>query len=108
MVKVVSEAGLEMSQAKTQSVLDFPLPTVGKQLKSFLGTVNYSRDFVLNYFVKVNPLYDLISNYDKHRKIVWTPDTTSAYNEMKLQVSKCSTMHFLSDTAPDASDYGTK
>ena len=30
--KVVSEAGLKVSQA----VLDFPLPTVGKQLKSFL------------------------------------------------------------------------
>ena len=110
-VKVVSEAGLEMSQARTQSVLDFPLPIVGKQLKSFLGTVNYLRDFVLNYFVKVKPLYDLITNYDKTRKIVRTPETTSAYNKMKLQVSKCSTMHFLSDTAPitlhsDASDYG--
>ena len=59
----------------------------------------------------VKPLHDLISNYDKTRKIVCTPETTSAYNEMKLQVCKCSTMHFLSDTAPitlhtDASDYG--
>ena len=39
--KVVSEAGLKISQQKIQAVLDFPLPTVGKQLKSFLGTVNY-------------------------------------------------------------------
>ena len=37
--KVVSEAGLKVSQQKIQAVLDFPLPTVGKQLKSFLGTV---------------------------------------------------------------------
>ena len=42
---------------------------------------------------------------------MWTPGTTAAFHEMKLQVSKCSTMHFLSDTAPitlhtDASDYG--
>ena len=34
-----------------------------------------------------------------------------SFHEMKLQVSKCSTMHFMSDTAPiilctDASDYG--
>ena len=34
--KVVSEAGLKISQQKIQAVLDFPLPTVGKQLKSFL------------------------------------------------------------------------
>ena len=39
--KVLSEEGLKISRTKIQSVLDFPLPTVGKQLKSFLGTVNY-------------------------------------------------------------------
>ena len=53
----------------------------------------------------------MIANYDKHRKIIWTPETIEAFTEMKLQVSKCSTMHFLCDTAPmtlctDASDYG--
>ena len=84
---------------------------MGKQLKSFLGTVNYLRDFVRNYSTIVKPLHDLIANYDKHRKIVWTPETTSAYNEMKFQVGRYSTMHFLSDTASitlctDASDYG--
>ena len=34
--KVVSEAGLKASQQKIQAVVDFPLPTVGKQLKSFM------------------------------------------------------------------------
>ena len=47
--KVVSEKGLQISRAKIQSVLDFPLPTVSKQLKSFLGTANYLRDFVKGY-----------------------------------------------------------
>ena len=69
------------------------------------------RDFVRNYSTIVKPLHDLIANYDKHRKIVWTPETTSAYNAMKFQVGRYSTMHFLSDTASitlctDASDYG--
>ena len=40
-----------------------------------------------------------------------TPETTAVFHEMKLQVSNCSTMYFLSDAAPitlhtDASDYG--
>ena len=107
--KVLPEEGLKISRTKIQTVLD--LPTVGKQLKSFLGTVNYLRDFVGNHSTIVKPLHDLIANYGKTRKIVWTPETTAAFYEMKLQVSKCSTMHFLSDTAPmtlhtDASDYG--
>ena len=56
--KVVSEAGLKISQQKIQAVLDFPLPTVGKQLKSFLGTVNYLRDFVRNHITVLQSLND--------------------------------------------------
>ena len=83
---------------------------MGKHLKSYLGTVNYLRDFVRNHSIIVKPLHDLIANYNKTRRIVWTPETTAAFQEMKLQVSKCSTMHFMSDTAPitlhtDSSDY---
>ena len=68
-------------------------------------------DFIRNHSTIVKPLHDLIANYDRTRKIVWTPETTAAYEERKLQVSKCTTMHFLSDTAPitlrtDALDYG--
>ena len=59
----------------------------------------------------MKPLHDLIANYDKTGRIVWTPETTAAFHEIKLQVSRFSTMHFMSDTAPitlhtDASDYG--
>ena len=84
---------------------------MGKQLKSFLGKVNYLRDYVRNHSISVKPLHDLIANYDTTRQIVWTPETTAAFHEMKLRVSRCSTMHFMSDTAPitlhtDASDYG--
>ena len=34
--KVVSEKGLQISRTIIQSILDFPLPTVSKQLKSFV------------------------------------------------------------------------
>ena len=55
--RVVSEKGLQMSRTKIQSVLDFPLPTVSKQLKSFLGTANYLRDFVRDYSTISLPLH---------------------------------------------------
>ena len=76
----VSKKGLKISRTKIQFVLGFPLPTVGKQLKSFLGTVNYLRDFVRNHSIIVKPLHDLIANYDKTRRIVWTPETTAAFH----------------------------
>ena len=43
--------------------------------------------------------------------MVWTAESTAAFHEMKLAISKCTTMHFMSDKAPitlhtNASDYG--
>ena len=42
--------------------LDFPIPLVSKQLKSFLGIVNYFRDFVKNASTIVKPLHGLIAD----------------------------------------------
>ena len=71
--KDLSEKGFKISCTKIQSVLDFPiLPTLDKQLKSFLGTANYLRDIVRNHSIIVEPLHDLIANYDKIRRIVFT------------------------------------
>ena len=109
--KVLSEKGLKMSQLKIQSVLDFPIPVVSKQLKSFLGIVNYFRDFVRNASTITKPLHGLIADYHKAQKIKWTSEAVTAFNTVKAEISKCTTMHFLNDSDPiclhtDASDYG--
>ena len=74
--KVVSGEVLQISRTKTQSILDFPLPTVSKQLKSFLGTANYLRDFVKGYSTLCQPLHQLLSDYNKTRRVVWTSEST--------------------------------
>ena len=57
-----------MSRIRIQSVLDFPVPVYAKQLKSFLGTVNYFRDFIRNQSSLVHLLHALIADYHKTRK----------------------------------------
>ena len=109
--KVISEEGLKMSRSKIQSVLDFPLPSISKQLKSFLGLVNYFRDFVRNHSNIVKPLHALLTNYQKSKKICWTEEAKPAFESIKKEIAKCTTMHFLNDTDPiflqtDASEYG--
>ena len=74
----------------------------------FLGTANYLRDFVRDYSAISQPLHQLLTDYNKTRRVVWTPESTAAFHEMKLAISKC-TMHFMSDIAlitllTDASD----
>ena len=66
--KVISEKGLKMSEKKIRSVLDFPKPVIAKHLKSFLGLVNYFRDFIRNQSSIVHPLHQLILNYNKIKK----------------------------------------
>ena len=51
-----------------------------------------------------------MTDYNTTRRVIWTPESTAAFHEMKLAISKCTTMHVMSDTAPitlhtDASDY---
>ena len=53
----------------------------------------------------------MIANYNKTKKIVWTPEADACFDLVKLETSKCTIMHFLDDHAPislqtDASDYG--
>ena len=76
-----------------------------------MGTANYLRDFVKGYSTLSQRLHQLSTDYNKTRRVVWTPESTAAFHEMKLAISKCTTMHFMSDTAPitfhtDGSDYG--
>ena len=79
--KVVSEKGLQISRTKIQSILDFPLLTVSKQLKSFLGAANYVRDFVKGYSTISQPLHQLMTDYNKS-------DITSGSSNSKTENTK--------------------
>ena len=76
-----------MSRKRIQSVLDSPVPVYAKQLKSFLGTVNYFRDFIRNQSSIVHALHALIADYRKTRKIQWTTEALKEYEDIKLKVS---------------------
>ena len=110
--KVISE-GLKISRSKIRSVLEFPLPSISKQLRSFFGLLNYFnyfRDFVRNHSNMVKPLHALLTNYQKSCSF-WAEEAKPAFESIKTEIAKCTTMHFLNDTDPiflqtDASEYG--
>jgi hypothetical protein len=49
---VLKSNGICFSMEKRSKVLDFPLPVKQKQLKSFLGLVNYFRDHVKGFSIR--------------------------------------------------------
>jgi RNase H-like domain found in reverse transcriptase len=59
----------------------------------------------------VKPLHSFLTNYCKTEKITWTAETLNTFQQIKKEILKCTTMHFINDTDPiylhtDASDFG--
>ena len=107
----VNETGMHFKRSKLDSVLNFELPTYGKQLKSFIGFCNYFRDHVENFSAKMFPLNALLKDYDKRRRLVWTDATRQAFEDMKMAIHECPALFFMDDDLPvylhtDASKYG--
>ena len=102
---------VHFTRARLDTVLQFELPTFGKQLKSFVGFCNYFRDHVENFSTKMFPLNELLKDYDKRRRLVWTEQSRQAVEDMKMAIHNCPSLYFMDDLLAiflhtDASKYG--
>ena len=123
---VLDGEGKRMSHAKIQKVLDFARPKSIKELRSFLGLVNYFRDHIKHHSELVRPLLDLLKEAcgtdqldskkgkSSFKQLLWNTHTHESYNRVVETISKCPKLFFMEDddkTHPivlctDASDYG--
>jgi hypothetical protein len=109
---VLKSDGVCFSTEKRTKVLDFALPVKQKQLKPFLGLVNYFRDHVqqgLSY--KVKPFNDIMIPYKKSTSIDWTPRLERCFRDVQESVGNCPKLFYVDLSLPirvrtDASDYG--
>jgi len=110
----INKNGLHFTRDKLDSVMNFPRPETMKNVKSFLGLANYFRDHISNHSLRVQPLQDLVADYDKrkaHSKVVWTDACNAAFIDIRQAIDECPMLWFLDDHSPiflqcDASDYG--
>ena len=107
----IDETGLSFSKEKLDEVLQIEPPQHGKELRSFLGLASYFRDHIENLATIAKPLQDMLLDYDKKRKLVWTPQSEQAFLDVKEAIRRCPKLFFMDDNAPvylhtDASDYG--
>ena len=106
---VISHLGTTMSKEKKLKVLDFPIPETTKQLRGFLGLVNYFRNHVRDYANTCAPMYQLTNQ--KGRRLQWTEEAEQAFEKIKIDVSNLQMLYFIDDNAPiflhtDACKYG--
>ena len=107
----VSATGICPLPSKVQAISDFPLPTSARQLRRFIGMVNFYRRFVPHCADLLSPLHDLLNSKQKNHSIVWTQATEEAFASIKQAVTSATllvhpTVNASLSLVTDASDIG--
>lgn len=77
---IISKDGLKKAPEKIKAMVEAPVPANVSQLQSFLGLVNYYRNFVPNASIILRPLYDLLK---KGCIWKWTSVHDAAFESIK-------------------------
>lgn len=81
----VTVEGLNPQKKKVEAVINCKVPTNVKELRSFLGMVNYSRKFIDNYAEVSKPLLQLLK---KDVKWYWEKEQDDAVKELKERLTQ--------------------
>ena len=76
----IDKDGLHMDKRRVQAILDLRSPNSVKELQSFLGIVNFYRNFMPNLATKASTLYDLLS---KDRNFEWAQEHNDCFENIK-------------------------
>ena len=97
----VSAAGISPLQSKCDAIMQFPKPSTQRQLKEFLGMLNYYIRFIPHCSLLLRPLYSMIKPCKRGQSITleWTKETEAAFLSAKQTLSEATTLCF---PTPDA------
>lgn len=107
----ISADGTCPLKAKVEAILNFPKPETVKELRRFLGMLNFYRRFVANAAEIQSPLLVYLRNSKKNdkTKIQWTAEAESAFLRCKEKLAHATLLVHPAENAPlrlttDASD----
>ena len=78
--RVVSQKGVELSLESVEAIQSWPKPSTMKGLMSFLGLVNYHRQFIQGYSDIAAPLY---AKVEAKKEFLWGPEQDKAFAALK-------------------------
>ena len=107
---LVTPEGILPLRDKVKAVEDYPRPYNHKQLRAFLGFVNYYHRFVHNMAHHLAPLYNLLKNSKSKSQVIdWNDEAVQAFQHSKKMLAEATALAFPSSNLPtqivvDASD----
>ena len=63
-----------------KTIKDFPIPTKKRNVRQFLGKVNFYHKFIEDCSTKLRPLFDLLK---KEQEFIWTNECQKYFEERK-------------------------
>ena len=85
--------GVCPNDGKIQAVIEFPRPQTIKEVKSFLGLVNYYRRHLRNLAVIARPLTALTRKGKCPNQVDWTEECEKAFNKVKELLTHAPMLH---------------
>lgn len=84
----ISSAGIRPQPEKVKAVQEFPAPNTKRQLREFLGLVNFYRRFLPQCAETLHPLHRLLSNAEsKAGTLMWSDETRKAFHQVKVALA---------------------
>ena len=77
---IVSERGIEVDLEKIISILDMPAPRTEREIRGFLGRLQYISRFIAKLIDICEPIFCLLR---KNQPIVWNDDYHRAFEKIK-------------------------
>nr|KYP56423.1 Retrovirus-related Pol polyprotein from transposon 17.6 [Cajanus cajan] len=77
---VVSEKGIEVDPDKVRAILEMPAPNTEKEVRGFLGRLNYIARFISQLTATCNQIFKLLR---KSQPMVWNEDCQKAFEKIK-------------------------
>ncbi|KAG8488615.1 hypothetical protein CXB51_016573 [Gossypium anomalum] len=81
---VVSEKGIEIDPDKVRVIQELPPPRTQKEVRGFLGRLNYIARFISQLTEKCDPIFRLLR---KHNPGVWDEECQKTFNKVKHYLS---------------------
>jgi cleavage and polyadenylation specificity factor subunit 1 len=96
----ITSQGILPLPEKVKAVNDFDKPVTIRNLRTYLGMINFYHRFLPNIALTMAPLNQLLMGKPKkHDKIVWDPGATQAFEDAKSALAAAT---MLQHPAPDA------
>lgn len=83
----ISATGILPPIERVQSLQDFPKPKTAKDMRRFLGMVNFFRQFLPSAAKDQAPLHEALRTLTKNQVFPWCPATTNAFETTKLSLT---------------------